>query len=107
MGSMEQMDLLKMTPDASKAKASKSGVSENLNKSGLLDEEDFFDFISRFQSKRMDDQHCSLAVPPLSKPSMNSQSIQNSSSSQSACKSNPTHPFNSQQKAASAHLQPS
>ena len=105
--SMEQMDLLKMTPDASKAKASKSGVSENLNKSGLLDEEDFFDFISRFQSKRMDDQRCSLAVPPLSKPSMSSQSIQNSSSSQSASKSNSTHPFNSQQKVASAHLQPS
>jgi len=105
--SMEQMDLLKMTPDASKAKASKSGASENLNKSGLLDEEDFFDFISRFQSKRMDDQRCSLAVPPLSKPSMSSQSIQNSSSSQSATKPNPTHPFNSQQKVASAHLQPS
>ena len=105
--SMEQMDLLKMTPDASKAKASKSGASENLNKSGLLDEEDFFDFISRFQSKRMDDQRCSLALPPLSKPSMNSQSIQNSSSSQSATKPNPTHPFNSQQKVASAHLQPS
>ena len=32
------------------------------NKSDLLDdEEDFFDFITRFQSKRMDDQRCSLA----------------------------------------------
>ena len=55
--SMEQLDLLKMTPDQSK--------KENLNKSGLLDEEDFFDFISRFQSKRMDDQRCSLTVPSL------------------------------------------
>ena len=34
------------------------------NKSGLLDdEEDFFDFITRFQSKRMDDQRCTLSVP--------------------------------------------
>ena len=92
--SMEQMDLLKMTPDAAKAKASRSGVSDNLNKSGLLDEEDFFDFISRFQSKRMDDQRCSLAVPPLSKPSMSNQSTQNSSSNQGS-KPNPSHPFSS------------
>ena len=32
------------------------------NKSGI-EEEDFFDFINRFQSKRMDDQRCSLTVP--------------------------------------------
>ena len=31
-----------------KAKNTKSGASESLNKSGLLDEEDFFDFISRY-----------------------------------------------------------
>jgi G-protein signaling modulator 2 len=47
-------------------------AKEDLNKSGLLDdEEDFFDFISRFQSKRMDDQRCSLAVaskPPAPPP---------------------------------------
>jgi hypothetical protein len=30
--------------------------------SGFLDEEEFFDFISRFQSKRMDDQRCALDV---------------------------------------------
>ena len=74
--SMEQMDLLKMTPDAKARQqalnggASKSGATvssaspqKEHNKSGLLDEEDFFDFISRFQSKRMDDQRCSLAAP--------------------------------------------
>ena len=69
--SMEQMDLIKMTPDAKKAAAAKNKSSSsedkenkgNLNKSGLLDEEDFFDFISRFQSKRMDDQRCSLTLP--------------------------------------------
>ena len=72
--SMEQMDLIKMTPDAKKAAAAAAAKSQksstddkenngSLNKSGLLDEEDFFDFISRFQSKRMDDQRCSLTVP--------------------------------------------
>jgi hypothetical protein len=69
--SMEQMDLIKMTPDAKKAAAARAAKAanndkenkSNLNKSGLLDEEDFFDFISRFQSKRMDDQRCSLSVP--------------------------------------------
>ena len=79
---MVQMDLIKMTPDAKKAAqaaaaaaASKNKNNKNtdyndkennssLNKSGLLDdEEDFFDFITRFQGKRMDDQRCSLTVP--------------------------------------------
>merc|ERR1739848_669289 len=65
-----------MTPDAKKAAAAaykkkKAGDRENnssLNKSGLLDEEDFFDFITRFQSKRMDDQRCSLTVPTAKEP---------------------------------------
>merc|ERR1712156_1391346 len=72
--SMEHMDLIKMTPDAKKAAAAAAAASKkkntddkennsSLNKSGLLDEEDFFDFITRFQSKRMDDQRCSLTVP--------------------------------------------
>merc|ERR1719361_3389332 len=72
--SMEQMDLIKMTPDAKKAAAAAAAASKkkntddkennsSLNISGLLDEEDFFDFITRFQSKRMDDQRCSLTVP--------------------------------------------
>merc|ERR1739838_318261 len=67
---MEQMDLIKMTPDAKKAAAAKKKNTDDkennssLNKSGLLDdEEDFFDFITRFQGKRMDDQRCSLTVP--------------------------------------------
>ncbi len=70
--SMEHMDLIKMTPDAKKAAAAaaaakgKNKANSSLNKSGLLDEEDFFDFITRFQSKRMDDQRCSLTVPTTS-----------------------------------------
>lgn len=72
--SMEQMDLIKMTPDSKKAAAAKEG----LNKSGLLDEEDFFDFISRFQSKRMDDQRCSLTLPPpASKPAPAAANVEN------------------------------
>merc|ERR1719266_651569 len=78
------MDLIKMTPDPKKVHAKTSEDKENnssLNKSGLLDEEDFFDFITRFQSKRMDDQRCSLTVPSakdtsngaVAKPSMNKQ----------------------------------
>ena len=66
--SMEHMDLIKMTPDPKKVHAKTSEDKENnssLNKSGLLDEEDFFDFITRFQSKRMDDQRCSLTVPSM------------------------------------------
>jgi len=69
--SMENMQVIKMTPDAkAKAKAKEKAASteagglspDPANKSDLLDdEEDFFDFISRFQSKRMDDQRCSLA----------------------------------------------
>jgi len=85
--SMEQMDLIKMTPDAKKAAQLQAAASNknrdqnnagedkenngNLNKSGLLDEEDFFDFISRFQSKRMDDQRCSLTLPSSKEPTSN------------------------------------
>jgi len=83
--SMERMDLLKMTPDvkgkqtngqaaaqqgrrAEAAAAAAGAIPKDdsaLNKSGLLDdEEDFFDFITRFQSKRMDDQRCTLSANP-------------------------------------------
>ena len=74
--SMERMDLLKLTPDSKGLKPEQgddmrrgkenSNSINSLNRSGVLDEEDFFDFISRFQSKRMDDQRCSLTVGSLS-----------------------------------------
>lgn len=102
--SMENMDLLKLTPDAkasSKDNVKSSNKNDNLpsvkempskNPSSIesslssesqisipylgeqnatkekqvhedpLDEESFFDLLSRFQSKRMDDQRCSLAL---------------------------------------------
>ena len=59
--SMEQMDLLKLTSDEKQDGGDGDRSSLN-NHSGFLDEEEFFDFISRFQSKRMDDQRCSLNV---------------------------------------------
>jgi len=87
--SMEHMDLIKMTPDVKNLKTSKSAApsqssssstsagktdgkenKNSLNKSGLEDEEDFFDFLSRFQSKRMDDQRCSLVVGGTVAPSL-------------------------------------
>merc|ERR550525_1912599 len=56
-----------MTPDVKLNARNHDGEADGegpdqANKSDLLDdEEDFFDFISRFQSKRMDDQRCSLS----------------------------------------------
>ena len=49
-----------MAPSSSKVDGKEN--KNSLNKSGLEDEEDFFDFLTRFQSKRMDDQRCSLVV---------------------------------------------
>jgi len=65
--SMENMQVIKMTPDVKLSNRANEGDDDGdghdqANKSDLLDdEEDFFDFISRFQSKRMDDQRCSLS----------------------------------------------
>jgi len=74
--SMERMEMIKMTPDSKKWENNKDKEDDDANTSGsksdLLDEEDFFDFISRFQSKRMDDQRCSLAEPILDKNTTNS-----------------------------------
>nr|CAG4641662.1 EOG090X05CB [Eurycercus lamellatus] len=81
--SMERMDLLKLTPDVKhlhgrlrrhqlhdmdavwpKPPTSHLDMpSQFANGDGAMDEEEsFFDLVTRFQSKRMDDQRCSLAV---------------------------------------------
>ena len=69
---MEQVNLNNTTTEtktvaSASALESKTIDSEaqnvHLNQSEFLDEEDFFDFINRFQSKRMDDQRCSLTAP--------------------------------------------
>ena len=99
--SMERMDLLRMTPDAKAQKnkfksqqqvhdtPGKPDLNESVhNKSGLLDEEDFFDFISRFQSKRMDDQRCTLTLPPVSAPVLPTNSQGNGNSSNNGTNAN-------------------
>ncbi|KAL1517420.1 hypothetical protein ABEB36_001187 [Hypothenemus hampei] len=50
--SMEQLSLIKMTPEGKKSNPNNKKV----------DEKSFFDLLSRFQSKRMDDQRCTLPV---------------------------------------------
>uniref|UniRef100_A0A182PVU5 S-adenosylmethionine sensor upstream of mTORC1 n=1 Tax=Anopheles epiroticus TaxID=199890 RepID=A0A182PVU5_9DIPT len=75
--SMEQLDLIKLTPDGKKlaqhnvqenqtsnaqvppSQPSKVKKSENSFKSN---DEDFFDLLTRSQSKRMDDQRCTLKL---------------------------------------------
>ncbi|EAT33528.1 AAEL014195-PA, partial [Aedes aegypti] len=58
--SMEQLDLIKLTPDGKKMVNSKQ--NENIFKNN---DEDFFELLTRSQSKRMDDQRCTLKVSKL------------------------------------------
>lgn len=59
--SMEQLDLIKLTPDAKQAakqqqqREANGEENENVNA-------DLFDLLHKFQSKRMDDQRCTLKV---------------------------------------------
>lgn len=61
---MEQLDLIKMTPDSKKQMSVDldhvpSKYNENY-RSKPKAEDDFFDLLTKFQSKRMDDQRCAL-----------------------------------------------
>lgn len=51
-----------MTPDG-KRSSIKSETEENQNKPVKTNEEDFFEFLRKTQSKRMDDQRCTLKAP--------------------------------------------
>lgn len=59
--SMEQLSLIKLTPDG---KNPGHSVPQSKTAAAIKTEEEdnFFDLLSRFQSKRMDDQRCSLTV---------------------------------------------
>uniref|UniRef100_A0AAG5DAI9 Uncharacterized protein n=1 Tax=Anopheles atroparvus TaxID=41427 RepID=A0AAG5DAI9_ANOAO len=78
--SMEQLDLIKLTPDGKKL-AQHNSVQENQSTNGQVlagaqpqtkvkksentfktNDEDFFDLLTRSQSKRMDDQRCTLKL---------------------------------------------
>nr|XP_045608187.1 G-protein-signaling modulator 2-like isoform X3 [Procambarus clarkii] len=88
--SMENMDLLKMTPDAKgvlrKYQSEDAGIGSlssddshpvngpsfntsshadknaSVNEESSMDDDSFFELLSRFQSKRMDDQRCTLSI---------------------------------------------
>lgn len=51
-----------LTPDG-KRSSIKSETEENQNKPAKTNEEDFFEFLRKTQSKRMDDQRCTLKAP--------------------------------------------
>ncbi|XP_056643954.1 G-protein-signaling modulator 2 isoform X1 [Diorhabda sublineata] len=59
--SMEQLSLIKLTPDGKRPGLS---LPQKTTMKASVGEEDdsFFELLSRFQSKRMDDQRCSLTV---------------------------------------------
>ncbi|KAL7048470.1 hypothetical protein ACKWTF_003354 [Chironomus riparius] len=60
--SMEQLDLIKLTPDSKKQQSVDLDhlPSKNQENDKPPKEEDFFDLLTRTQSKRMDDQRCTL-----------------------------------------------
>ncbi|XP_053946446.1 G-protein-signaling modulator 2 [Anastrepha ludens] len=64
--SMEQLDLIKITPDGKRADQI-NAQDEKHNQKGVaskakVQDEDFFELLSRSQSKRMDDQRCSIKI---------------------------------------------
>lgn len=63
--SMEQLDLIKLTPDSKKQQSVdlEHIQTKNQENSKPPKEEDFFEFLTRTQSKRMDDQRCTLKAP--------------------------------------------
>ncbi|XP_058121304.1 G-protein-signaling modulator 2 [Anopheles ziemanni] len=80
--SMEQLDLIKLTPDGKKLAQHNHSVQENQSTNAQVlppgvvqptkvkknensfknNDEDFFDLLTRSQSKRMDDQRCTLKL---------------------------------------------
>ncbi|KAH8359938.1 hypothetical protein KR093_009680 [Drosophila rubida] len=58
--SMEQLDLIKITPDGKRMQEEKTKAATAVNTKAK--EDDFFEMLSRSQSKRMDDQRCSIKI---------------------------------------------
>uniref|UniRef100_A0A1B0A3S1 G-protein-signaling modulator 2 n=1 Tax=Glossina pallidipes TaxID=7398 RepID=A0A1B0A3S1_GLOPL len=59
--SMEQLDLIKITPDGKQQQKQQNSKTEPKNNSKAQDD-DFFELLSRSQSKRMDDQRCAIKI---------------------------------------------
>lgn len=57
---MEQLDLIKITPDGKRMQEEKNKAASAANTKAK--EDDFFEMLSRSQSKRMDDQRCSIKI---------------------------------------------
>lgn len=58
---MEQLDLIKLTPDGKKQQSvDLDHLPSRNNENKPSKEEDFFEMLTRTQSKRMDDQRCTL-----------------------------------------------
>ncbi|XP_044762322.1 G-protein-signaling modulator 2 isoform X1 [Coccinella septempunctata] len=60
--SMEQLSLIKLTPDAKEKSSISGNIQKTMAPSKHEDDDTFFDLLSKFQSKRMDDQRCTLTV---------------------------------------------
>jgi G-protein signaling modulator 2 len=64
---MEQLDLIKLTPDGKRQQSVDLEHLPNRNNENYpakpAKEEDFFEMLTRSQSKRMDDQRCTLKAP--------------------------------------------
>ncbi|XP_017009583.1 G-protein-signaling modulator 2 [Drosophila takahashii] len=62
--SMEQLDLIKITPDGKRLQEEKQRATRKAK------DDDFFEMLSRSQSKRMDDQRCSIKMNPAGAPAV-------------------------------------
>ncbi|EFN60490.1 G-protein-signaling modulator 2 [Camponotus floridanus] len=67
--SMDNLDLIKLTPDTKQKDKSEivSDKGNNVASQPSQEEDNFFDLLSRFQSGRMDDQRCALNTKHTSK----------------------------------------
>lgn len=63
---MEQLDLIKITPDGKRMQEEKLRAQATRK----AKDDDFFEMLSRSQSKRMDDQRCSIKVNPAGAPAV-------------------------------------
>uniref|UniRef100_A0A1A9WT79 G-protein-signaling modulator 2 n=1 Tax=Glossina brevipalpis TaxID=37001 RepID=A0A1A9WT79_9MUSC len=62
--SMEQLDLIKITPDGKQQQQQQKqeNSKKELKSKSKGQDDDFFELLSRSQSKRMDDQRCSIKI---------------------------------------------
>lgn len=76
--SMEQLDLIKLTPDGKNQKQQSVDL-DNLpsrnNENRPKGEDDFFELLTRTQSKRMDDQRCTLKSDSKERKPLSQQNI--------------------------------